>query len=36
MNPEHIKTFSQIPQLWPSRLQHGDFNPVGTGWLIFA
>ena len=24
------------PQLWPSRLQHGDFNPAGTGWLIFA
>ena len=24
------------PQLWPVRLQHGDFNPAGTGWLIFA
>lgn len=24
------------PALWPSRLQHGAFNPNGTGWLIFA
>ncbi|MBO4632696.1 MAG: hypothetical protein J5858_12300, partial [Lentisphaeria bacterium] len=24
------------PKLWPARLQHGDFNPAGTGWLVFA
>ena len=23
------------PQLWPVRLQHGDFNPAGAGWLLF-
>lgn len=23
------------PQLWPGRLQHGDFNPAGAGWLLF-
>ena len=41
--PMRLNIFSQEehyhwvdPQLWPSRLQHGDFNPAGTGWLIFA
>ena len=24
------------PQPWPARLQHGDFNPAGCGWLTFA
>jgi hypothetical protein len=24
------------PKVWPNRLQHGDFNPNQTGWLILA
>ena len=24
------------PAPWASRLQHGDFNPAGAGWLIFS